>query len=95
MVSHGGPIDCLLRHFRDRYGCQLSAGTLTPNTGISSFLVCVKSRPRPTCVSVNALVTHDVSHLTPEVSGGALLVHDVIHLTPEVPGNDTNDYLSS
>eukprot|EP00731_Ephydatia_muelleri_P028925 Em0020g569a len=86
VVSHGGPIDCLLRHFRDRYGCHLSSGTITPNTGVSSFLVRVKNRPRPTCKSVSALVTHDTSHLTPEVSGGALLAHDVIHLTPEASG---------
>lgn len=84
VVSHGGPIDCLLRHFKERYGCHLSSGTVTPNTGVSSFIARIRCRPHPTCISISALVVHDTTHLTPEMSKSALLAHEIIPVTPDI-----------
>lgn len=64
VVSHGGTISCLMRHFAE-YGCEqlVAGGGVTPNTAINSFVVCVERYPHPKCVSVRMLMSHDLSHL--------------------------------
>ena len=64
VVSHGGTINCLMRHFAE-YGCEHMVTGLTPNTALNSFMVCVERSPHPRCVSVRTLVTHDITHLEP------------------------------
>lgn len=62
VVSHGGTISCLMKHFAE-YGCDQPGLGITPNTALNSFIVCVERYPRPRCVSVRTLVSHDLSHL--------------------------------
>ena len=66
VVTHGGPIRELVKHFRNTLGCQIPGGEgytqNVPNTGISRFTVTLgdseNDPPRLTCLTI-----HDRDHL--------------------------------
>jgi len=81
VVSHGGFISQLLGHFADGYDCCLPCGgkiatTVTPNAGLSRFLVTVapsdvENENDPeygrNLVSIRCVALHDKDHLANDV----------------------------
>lgn len=87
VVSHGGFISQLLGHFADDFDCRRPGGDakisvmVTPNAGLSRFLVTVSPRCSdtndPTCssgrsVSIQCLTLHDKDHLANNVDAEPL-----------------------
>ena len=66
VVSHGGFLKEMIKHFMEDLGCKIPGGKghalrVSPNTGISKFTVTLsegEEKPRLTCLSI-----HDKDHL--------------------------------
>ena len=68
VVTHGGVISVVLKHFKDDYKLDILLATDKPiqNTSVTTFVLEISTDKNPRLLSVDCILDRDISHLESE-----------------------------